>query len=213
MKIKWLGHAAFLITSKTGTRIITDPYAPGDDLCYGEINQSADIVTVSHLHHDHNNTATVGGSPAVVRSTSIVKDIQFTGVATYHDDALGQDRGDNTVFCFTIDGVRICHLGDLGHPLDERQRAEIGNIDVLLIPVGGRFTIDPGTATRVVTQLKPRAVIPMHFANNKCKFLTSGVDDFLRGKKNVKQLNSSEVKFGAYELPAETQFVKLQPEL
>ncbi|MFC1981194.1 MBL fold metallo-hydrolase [Chloroflexota bacterium] len=113
MKVKWLGHASFLITSDTGTTIITDPYAPNDRLKYGEIKESADIITISHEHGDHNNVAAVGGNPEAVRGDTEVKGIEFKGIPTYHDDAEGSNRGNNVIFCFEVDGVKLCHIG--GH--------------------------------------------------------------------------------------------------
>ena len=213
MKVKWLGHASFLITSASGIRIITDPYTTGGNIKYGEIKESADIVTVSHEHGDHNNVAAVKGNPEVVRGTTEVKGIRFNGIPTYHDDAQGGKRGNNTIFCFEVDGIKVCHLGDLGHPLGEKQAAEIGSVDVLLIPVGGFFTIDAKVASQTYDQLKPRVAIPMHFKNNKCDFPIAGVDEFLSGKNNVSQSNSSEVEFKQEELPATPQIIVLKPAL
>lgn len=213
MKIKWLGHASFLITSESGTRIITDPYTTGDRLSYGEIKESADIVTMSHDHFDHNNIASVQGNPEAVKETAEVKGIKFRGIPTYHDEAGGSQRGKNTIFCFELDGMKICHLGDLGHQLSNKQAAEIGKIDVLLSPVGGFYTIDASTASQVIDLLKPRVVIPMHFKNEKCAFPVSGVDEFLKGKKLVNRQDSSELDFKAKELPDTTQIIVLKPAL
>ncbi len=99
-----------MITSDTGTRIITDPYVTGDELSYGEIKESADIVTISHDHSDHNNISAVRGNPEVVRGTAKAKGIEFKGIPTYHDDAGGKSRGNNTIFCFEVDGISVCHL-------------------------------------------------------------------------------------------------------
>jgi L-ascorbate metabolism protein UlaG (beta-lactamase superfamily) len=211
MKVKWLGHASFLITSDNGTRIITDPYVVGSGLQYGEIKEAADVVTVSHDHFDHNNVASVGGSPQVVKEPTDAKGIKFEGVATYHDASGGSERGNNTVFCMDIDGVRVCHLGDLGHPLSEQQVTDIGKVDVLLIPVGGFFTIDAKVASEVCDKLNPRVIIPMHYKNEKCEFPISGVGDFLEGKGSVRKLDSSEAEFKAGELPAATEIIVLKP--
>ncbi len=213
MKIKWLGHASFLITSGAGTKIITDPYVTGGDLSYGQIKESADIVTVSHDHADHNNVAAVQGSPKVVRGTVEVKGIKFKGIPTYHDDAGGRQRGKNTIFCFEVDGIRVCHLGDLGHRLNDSQVAELGEIDVLLIPVGGFFTIDAKLAGQLCDRLKPKVVIPMHYKNDRCAFPIAGVDEFLRGKKEVSRLDASQVEFKAGELPPSTKVIVLKPAL
>ncbi|MFC1977634.1 MBL fold metallo-hydrolase [Chloroflexota bacterium] len=214
MKIKWLGHATFLIISNTGTRIITDPYAPNERLTYGEIKESADIVTVSHEHFDHNNVAAVGGNPEVVRGAAKVKGIEFKGISTYHDDTDGTQRGSNIIFCFEVDGVMICHLGDLGHPLSDKQVAEVGKVDILLIPVGGNYTIDAKVATEVASKLAPKVIIPMHFQNERCPgFPVSGVDEFLQDKAGVSRLDASETEFKQGELPATAQIVVLKPAL
>lgn len=212
MKVKWLGHASFLITSEEGTRIITDPYATGMGISYGEIKEAADIVMVSHEHGDHNNAAAVSGSPQVVKGAGVqeAKGIQFKGIASFHDDAEGSQRGPNTIFCFTVDDVKLCHLGDLGHHLSEQQVADIGDVDVLLIPVGGFFTIDAAVATQTTEKLKPRVVIPMHYSTDKCAYPISGVDDFLKGKANVKRMDASEVELTKSELPSATEIVVLK---
>lgn len=213
MKIKYLGHACFMITSDAGVKIITDPYVTGGDLSYGEIRESADIVTVSHEHGDHNNVAAVQGNPEVVRRSVRIKGIEFKGTPTYHDDAGGKLRGNNTILCFEVDGIRVCHLGDLGHQLSDKQVAELGRVDILLIPVGGLYTIDAKDATTVCNRLTPKVIIPMHYKTNKCTFPIAGVDEFLRGKTNVSHFDTSEVKFKQGELPASTEIVVLKPAL
>jgi len=214
MKIKWLGHASFMITSDSGTKIITDPYQTGGALNYDEIKESADIVTVSHDHFDHNNVASVSGNPEVVKESKDVKGIKFSGTPTYHDDTGGSQRGNNVIFCFEVDGIRVCHLGDLGHPLSDKQVAELGSVDILLIPVGGNYTIDARIATEVSGKLAARVIIPMHYNNERCSsFPVAGVEDFLQGKEGVSRLDTSEAEFKAGELPATTQIVVLKPAL
>ena len=217
MKIKWLGHSSFMVTSDTGIRIITDPYeldfvAAGGP-SYGKIKETADIVTVSHNHTDHNNVAAVRGNPEVVKGTARVKGIEFKGIPTYHDDAGGKKRGDNTILCFEVDGIGVCHLGDLGHRLSDRQVAELGRIDILLIPVGGFYTIDARVATEVCSRLKPKVIMPMHYKTDKCGFPIAGMDEFLRGKEGVSRLDASEVEFKPGELPASTQIIVLKSAL
>jgi len=215
MKIRYLGHSAFLITSDTGVKIISDPYETGPGLTYGEITESADVVTVSHDHPDHCNVAAVKGNPEVVRRTgrSTAKGIEFKGIASYHDDAGGSMRGNNVIFCFELDGIKVCHLGDLGHLLDDKQVAEIGTVDILLIPVGGYFTIDARAATEVCNQLKPKVIIPMHYRTEKSFPNILEVDEFIKGKNNVTRQDSSEVEFKAGKLPASTQIMVLKPAL
>ncbi|MFH0913936.1 MAG: MBL fold metallo-hydrolase [Chloroflexota bacterium] len=205
MKIKYLAHACFRITSDSGVTIITDPYTPNDMLKYGAINESADIVLVTHEHGDHNNVAGVLGKPTVVKSSATVKGLELKGIPLFHDEEDGKQRGKDTVFCFTLDGVRLCHLGDLGHTLTAAQAAEIGAVDVLFLPVGGYFTIDAAAATRVAESLKPRVVIPMHFKTEKCGYPIAPVEDFLKGKKDVARLNTSEAEVKKDKLPAATQ--------
>jgi L-ascorbate metabolism protein UlaG (beta-lactamase superfamily) len=214
MKLKWLGHAAFLITSEKGVKIITDPFEPGTfGVDYGRIEDTADIVVVSHEHPDHNYIKGVPGSPQVVRGTGShqVKGIEFTGIASYHDESGGSQRGPNNIFCFTVDGIRLCHLGDLGHQLSDKQIAAIGKVDVLLTPMAGNYTIDAAGAHRVVDQLQPRVVVPMHYQTDKCpNFQVSSVEPFLSGKTNVKRLDTSELEFKPDELPSATEIVVLK---
>jgi L-ascorbate metabolism protein UlaG (beta-lactamase superfamily) len=215
MKVKSLGHACFLITSRSGSTVITDPYAVGGGINYSPINEAADVVVVSHDHDDHSNVSAVQGNPEVIKGSGMktAKGIQFKGVATSHDDSEGQQRGPNTAFCFTIDDLKLCHLGDLGHVLSPGQVAEIGSVDILFAPVGGFFTIDATAAGRVCDQLKPKVVIPMHFKTAKCAYPIAGVDDFLRDRKNVRDVQGSEVEFERKDLPAATEIVVLQPAL
>ena len=213
MRIKYLGHACFMITSDTGIKILTDPYVTGGILSYGEIEESADIVTISHNHGDHNNVAAVRGNPEVVRGVTKIRGIEFKGTPTYHDDAGGKLRGNNTILCFEVDGVRVCHLGDLGHQLSDKQVAELGGIDILLIPVGGFYTIDAKVATEVCNQLKPKVIIPMHYKTDKCGYPIAGVDGFLQGKEGVSRLDASEMEFKPGELPVTTQIIVLKSAL
>ena len=211
MKIKYLAHACFLITADNGTTIITDPYETGDRLKYDEIQESADIVTVSHEHFDHNNASAVRGNPAIVKETATVKGTKLEGFPSYHDDVGGAKRGTNTIFCFEVDGVRVCRLGDLGHGLDDRQIAGLGKVDILLIPVGGTFTIDAPAATLICDQLKPKVVIPMHFRTDRGLPDVAVIEPFLEGKDNVSRLEVSEVEFKQF--PSDTQIIVLKPAL
>ncbi len=213
MKIKYLAHAAFLITSDSGVRIVTDPYATSPGIKHGEIKETADIVTVSHEHGDHNNTGAVRGNPKIVRSGGEVKGIKIRAIPAAHDDKGGSQRGKNTIFCFEVDGVNICHAGDLGHTLSEEQVKAIGKVDVLMIPVGGFFTIDAKTATKVGEQLKPRIIIPMHYKTEKLEFPITGADEFTKGKSNVTKVNGSEIDLKAGALPAPTQIMVLKQSL
>ncbi|MBI4099962.1 MBL fold metallo-hydrolase, partial [Candidatus Microgenomates bacterium] len=164
MEIYPLGHSSFRIKGKTAT-VVTDPYDPAMiGLKFPKLDD-VDIVTVSHDHGDHNAIGNLPGTPFVISGPGEyeVKGVTVVGVSTFHDDKDGADRGKNVVYNITVDGIRVCHLGDLGHKLTEAQVDAIGDVDVLLIPVGGTYTITSKTATEVVAQLEPLMVVPMHY--------------------------------------------------
>jgi L-ascorbate metabolism protein UlaG (beta-lactamase superfamily) len=213
MKIKYLAHSAFLITSDSGARIVTDPYETSAGLNHGVIKETADIVTVSHEHGDHNNVSAVQGNPSVVKTSTEVKGIKIKAVPAAHDDKGGSQRGKNTIFCFEVDGINVGHAGDLGHLLTADQVKAIGKVDVLMIPVGGFFTVDAKTATKICDQLKPGIIIPMHYKTDKMNFPISGVDEFLKGKSNVTRVNGSEIEIKAGKLPAAAQIMVLKASL
>lgn len=212
MKIKWLGHASFLVTSKDNIRIINDPYTVGKGLNYQPINESADIVTASHNHGDHNNVEVIRGNPKILKEPGSydVKGIELKTVSSFHDETKGSQRGSNLIFCFRVDGINLCHLGDLGHRLSQQQISEIHDVDVLFIPVGGFFTIDANQAEATVQAIKPRIIIPMHFKNLKVDYPITSLDQFLKGKKNIRKVDSSEVEIKKEELPEEPEIVVLE---
>ncbi len=215
MKIKWYGHAAFLITSDKGTKIIIDPYEPGafsGQLSYGKINDHADIVITSHDHADHNYIKDLRGPFQLVKESGskTIKGIPTKGIPTYHDPFKGSQRGANTIFTLKVDNIQLCHLGDLGHLLSDKELTEVGPVDILLIPVGGFFTIDPEEATRVAEQIKPKIAIPMHFKTEKCGFPIASVEDFLKGKTNAKRPKVSEATFDQSTLPRQMEIVVLE---
>ncbi|MGB9586848.1 MAG: MBL fold metallo-hydrolase [Armatimonadota bacterium] len=215
MIIQWLGHASFLIISANGTKIVTDPYEPGafgGALSYRPISISADVVTVSHDHADHGYVEGLPNHFEVVSrpGTRVVHGIEIHGFEFYHDTEEGALRGMNVVYVMNIDRIRVCHLGDLGHEISSFQADSFGEIDVLLIPVGGTYTIGPEEATRVVETLKPKIAIPMHYKTEKVEFPIRPVDDFLRGKSNVRRLNSSELELTREMLPDEMEIIVLK---
>jgi L-ascorbate metabolism protein UlaG (beta-lactamase superfamily) len=205
MRIKYLGHAAFLLAASDGTHIITDPYKPGCFNCavnYGPIEEQAEFVTVSHDHLDHNYTDDLPGSPRVIKTVrggraGVVK---VTGFATFHDESRGRERGSNIVFVFEDEGLRLAHLGDLGH-IPAEQAEAIGAVHVVLLPVGGYFTIGPDAAHRTAALLRAKVIIPMHFATKKTSMPIVGVDRFTEGQGNVKLLGVPEVEVTAGSLP------------
>ena len=218
MTITWLGHAAFLITTAEGRAIITDPYeagAYGGALAYQPITHTADVVTVSHQHADHYHPQGIQGHPQIVMGAGAHQAGGFTikGIAAFHDPSEGAERGDNTMFVFNVDGLSVCHFGDLGHIPDEQQMAELGHVDVALIPVGGCYTIDAREATQIIETLAPPVVIPMHYKTDACAFPIAAVDDFLRGKTHVHRPGRSELALTKDRLPATTHIYVLEHQL
>jgi len=217
VKVKWLGHASMLITSNDGVTVITDPYETGAfGLDYAAITDSADVVTVSHDHADHSNALSIRGNPHIVKDniSQKVKGVEFRGIASYHDSSLGKERGLNSIFCFSLDGIRLCHLGDLGHSLSSDTRTEIGPVDLLMIPVGGSFTIDARVAADICRALNPKVVLPMHYCNDRCpQFPVAGVDEFLKLMENVRYAKSTEVELTPDALPRQMEVAVLDPAL
>lgn len=164
MNIKWFGHSCFMITSENGTKILIDPYKNMLGYKLPE-EMTADIVATSHDHRDHNNIDVVKSSFVHINNSGSFLEygIEIKGIETFHDKVSGAKKGKNTIYNFKIDGINVCHCGDLGHTLDSNLVEEIGNVDVLLIPVGGGFTIDAFDAVTVMKQLNPTVVIPMHY--------------------------------------------------
>lgn len=167
-----MGHASFRIKGKSAT-VVTDPFASSVvGLKFPKLD-AVDIITVSHDHPDHNATEAVleKASAGETRPFTVsgpgeyeIKEVTILGIPAFHDNNLGADRGKNTIYVFNIDGIRVCHLGDLGHKLADSQLEEIGSVDILFIPVGGVFTIDAKAAAAVVAQIEPVVVIPMHYS-------------------------------------------------
>jgi L-ascorbate metabolism protein UlaG (beta-lactamase superfamily) len=218
MKLKFLGHAAFLITTADGTRIVTDPYEPGGfggAIGYGPLDEPADIVVISHDHADHNYVKMVRGDPTVVRGPGEQehRGLTFRALSSYHDSSRGAERGQNVVRVIEADGISVCHLGDLGHPLSAEDATALGSIDVLMVPVGGVFTVDARGATAVVKRLRPRIAIPMHYRTPKVGFTLAPVDDFLADKTRVRRVDGSEVEITKETLPDPTEVVVLRPAL
>lgn len=184
MKIKYLGHSAFVLTSDEGKKVLTDPYESGSyggAVGYKPITEKVDVVTASHEHEDHFCLDGLPEGYEVVKTPGKhdAAGFSISGVKTYHDTSGGKDRGRNIVFTIDVDGMRVCHLGDLGHVLSEEEVAAIGNVDVLLVPVGGHFTIGPREALEVVKALTPAVTIPMHYKTESLDFPIAPVEDFL----------------------------------
>ncbi|MDD5082859.1 MAG: MBL fold metallo-hydrolase [Dehalococcoidales bacterium] len=204
MEISWLGHSCFRIKGSRAT-VITDPYSP--DLGYSLGKPAARIVTVSHQHNGHSYVQGVTGEVKAVHGPGEyeISGVMIIGVPTFHDAEDGKVRGKNTVYVMDIDEVSVCHLGDLGHVLTTEQIAEIGNVDVLLLPVGGLSTINAPLAAKVVRQLEPKAVVPMHYKTAEVSWELDPVDNFLK-EIGVVAINSQpKLSLTKANLPLTTQ--------
>ena len=186
--IKWNGHSCFSITSENGTRIVTDPF--GEGIGYKVQDLHAEIVSVSHDHFDHNYLEAVKSNFTAIRERGKfkVEGIKINGTKTYHDTESGAQRGENTVYTYKVDGVNVCHLGDLGHELTNEQVKSIEKVDILMIPVGGLYTIDGATAAKVVNQLNPKVVIPMHY---KTEVLIPDFGELSKVDNFIEKMNGS----------------------
>ncbi|MGE5573513.1 MAG: MBL fold metallo-hydrolase [Bacteroidota bacterium] len=202
--VRWLGHACFLITSPRGVRILTDPF--DSTVGYPVPQAEADVVTSSHDHFDHNHVSAARGNPTVLKGNGRYEKngVKIYPVASFHDTEQGAKRGPNTIFVMEVDGVRLVHMGDIGHDLSRHQLEDMGRVDVLFVPVGGTYTIDAAAARRLVEATSPRVVIPMHYKTAAVQMPIAGVDMFLRGLDNVVRCDSNEVRLSAASLPKAT---------
>jgi L-ascorbate metabolism protein UlaG (beta-lactamase superfamily) len=207
MEISWLGHSCFQLRGKNVT-LITDPFSPQLGHSLGKI--SAPIVTISHNHPGHNFVARVDGDPRIVRGPGEyeISDVLITGVASYHDNKRGQELGRNTIYVIHMDDLVICHLGDLGHILQEEQLEEVADADILLIPIGGQHTINAAQAAEVISQVEPHIVIPMHYSSS-IGDAPNPLDKFCR-EMGIEAINPQpKLSITRSALPAETQVVIL----
>lgn len=210
MQVRWYGQSAFLLSS-AGASVAIDPFGDmsglasrGIEFNYPPIEDvQATMLLVTHEHLDHNAVELIGGDPTVLRSTAGRLESplgEVVAVASEHDDEAGTIRGPNTIFAFELDGVRVAHFGDFGQrALRDEQAAALGDIDLLIIPVGGRATIDAEQAATIVGRLRPRWAVPMHYRTPRTNFLDTA-EAFLERFDHVHHLN--EPAFDTAGLPA-----------
>lgn len=210
MDINWYGQSMFKIKGKNAT-VVTDPFDPEFVGLKFPKDVAAQIVLSSHFHQDHANINEVEGNPVSVSGPGEyeIAGVSITGISTYHDSASGSERGRNTIYHFLVDGVSVVHLGDLGHVLTEEQISQIESADILMVPVGGVYTIDGETAAKVVAQLEAKIVIPMHYKIPGLKIDLQEVGQFLKemGVENLEPV--SKLTITKDKLPEETTVILL----
>ncbi len=198
MKIEWLGHSCFKLTESTGTTIVTDPFDK-EIVGFDMTKTTADVVTCSHQHKDHNAIVRIDGEPLVFSECGFweVKGVDISSVLSYHDDRLGKKRGENKIFKFRMDGVDLCHMGDIGEDCTVRLADGIGSVNVLMIPVGGNYTIDAKQAKKYVDIMMPDVVIPMHFKTSKSAVDIEKLDEFidLFDEEQIRRINGQSIEF------------------
>ncbi|RJR27301.1 hypothetical protein C4561_02625 [candidate division WWE3 bacterium] len=212
MEITFIGHSCFKIKGKD-TSVVIDPYDP--KIGYKLPKLDCDAVLISHDHFDHNNVTGVTSYRLLVNTAGEyeISDTTILGVQTFHDSKDGSERGKNIIYSIYIDGFNIVHLGDLGHELSDSVIEKLGVVDILLIPVGGTYTIDAEVASKVISSVEPSVVIPMHYQTPDLKGIELGsLDKFLdemgmksNGKVDKFKINSRN------ELPDDTEIVVLNP--
>ncbi|MCD3195439.1 MBL fold metallo-hydrolase [Clostridium botulinum C] len=194
MEITWFGHSSFLIKTKNGKQILTDPF--DKTVGYKTYQDTTDIVTISHHHYDHDYTNDIKGAIDIIDSCGTFKkhDVLIKGIPSYHDKSNGSKRGKNIIYIIKADNFNICHLGDLGHKLSKEDIKAIGDIDILLIPVGGIYTINGIDASSIAKDINPKIIIPMHYKTTYLSFALDSVDTFINNMNNVKKLSCSTLK-------------------
>jgi L-ascorbate metabolism protein UlaG (beta-lactamase superfamily) len=217
MRLIYLGHAAFFLESSKGTRLLMDPYQAGYKgmINHRPIEFTGEIVTISHDHGDHNASELVSGDATVLKGVGSwsIRDVNVQSIPTFHDNEGGKLRGGNNVFTVAVDNIRICHLGDLGHLLSEQQVSTIGKVHILLVPVGGTYTIDSEQALLVANQINAPVLVPMHYKTEKVGFPLLPLDAFLRCTGNaakIERRKQLEVEAVA-SIPTNRHIIILEP--
>jgi len=210
MEIMWYGQACFRLRSR-GLAVVTDPYSPEIGLKLPRL--TATIVTVSHQHEDHNYIGAIKGPPFIISGPGEyeIEGIFVIGVGTYHDAKQGQERGKNTAYLIEFEGLTICHLGDLGHVLTQEQVEQLNSVDILLIPVGGKYTLNGSKAAEVVGLLEPKIIIPMHYKVPGLNVQVEGASRFLKELAVEPPSKLELLTISKSQLPDETRVVLLEP--
>lgn len=202
MRIRWHGHSCFEVTGSV--QVVTDPH-DGKSIGIAPPKAKADLVLVSHDHFDHNCARLVRKQDSAVLAEPVMtveRGVRVEGLEAFHDDSQGAKRGKVVLFRFELDGMSFCHLGDLGHDMDEQMVERIAPLDVLFVPVGDVFTIGPETAKKIVDKVAPKVAVPMHYRTQGLSLSIKPVQEFLRlcDDDHVVRVGN-EVDFSAEDLP------------
>jgi len=214
MTITYIGHACFLIEGDGGPRILVDPYRPGafgGRLGLESFDERVDVVVSTHSHEDHFHLAPSFGDPEIVRETCRVQGIDFVGVTLPHGVEFGHEAGTVTGIRFEVDGVSVFHPGDLGRPLNAGEIAAVSPVHVLLLPVGGTFTIGPEEALKVIDAIAPAVVVPMHYRTPAVDLRIAPLDDFLALVPGHERANGHRVRLERDGLPDRTKILVMKP--
>jgi len=205
LRIRWHGHSCWEITNDI--TLVTDPH-DGKSIGISAPDVAGDIILVSHDHYDHNSVASVEKKESIVKRDEreeTVKEVMIKGVKSFHDESRGAKRGTNIIYLFSMDDISFCHLGDLGHELDEDAIQQIGDVDALFVPVGSNFTIDANQAWDVIDDIKPRIVVPMHYKISGLSLPITRIDPFLE-KNKLKVLRvGNEIDIEKEDLPEDAE--------
>jgi len=197
LKVKWFGHSMWKIWNED-TTVVTDPFT---DIGYKvPSEEKADIVMSSHAHFDHNNVSIIKGNPRIISTAGEFEagKISIKTIPVWHDEEKGKQRGSNLLMKFRLSDLEFLHCGDLGHLPDDDVYSELGNVDVLFIPVGGFYTIDAPTALKIVKKLDPKITFPMHYKTPVLDFPIAGIDEYLKLIDDHLKIDSTEVEIGKY---------------
>lgn len=197
MVITWFGHSCFLLENSHGEKILMDPF--NKSIGGTPFKGSVDIVTISHDHFDHNYTDLINPGAVIINMPCSYESssIKIQGLPSYHDNIKGAKRGDNIIYIIETDNLRLCHLGDLGHMLSDKELDLLGVLDILFIPVGGNFTIDPEIAAKLCNKVQSKLVIPMHYKVPHIDFPVHGIEKFIAFMKNAVNLKSHKLTIDA----------------
>jgi len=205
LQIRWHGHSCFEITNDI--TLVTDPH-DGKSIGIPAPSVTGDVILVSHDHYDHNSVKSVEKDDSKVITDErkrTVANIDIKGIESFHDECHGEKRGENIIYKFTMNGITFCHLGDIGHEIDEETTQKIGDVDILFIPIGGTFTVDANQAWNIINKIKPKIAVPMHYKIGGLSLPIAGIDPFLE-RSTYKILKvGNEIDIEKEDLPSEPE--------